>query len=135
VLGILADNNDEGHVNLLLQIIQASSWRDVWTEMAVTVHSFESLGVPRDALDSILWETCQRHDIVLITANRNKLGDASLETTIQQRNTSSSLPVFTLANPERILRDRNYAEIVAEQVLERLLDIDTYRGTGRIYLP
>lgn len=135
MLGILADNNDEGHVNLLLQIVQSSPYRDVWTEMAVVIHSFESLEVARDAPDSDLWKTCQYHDVVLITANRNKLGDVSLEATIQQYNLSRSLPVFTLANPERILRDRNYAEIVALQMLERLLDIDMYRGTGRIYLP
>ena len=59
----------------------------------------------------------------------------SLEMTLRQQVTKSSLPVFTLADPERVLNDRSYAEVVAEILLERLLDIDHYRGVGRIYLP
>ena len=43
--------------------------------------------------------------------------------------------LFLLADPGRVLNDRAYAEGVAEMLLERLLDIDLYRGVGRIYLP
>ena len=46
-----------------------------------------------------------------------------------------SLPVFTLANEQRVLRDRLYAEAVADRLLEFLFDIDSYRGTGRLYVP
>ena len=46
-----------------------------------------------------------------------------------------SLPVFTLANPERVLHDKASVELIAETLLERWLDIDLYRGVGRIYLP
>jgi hypothetical protein len=135
LLSILADNNDEGHVNLLLQVLQRTPWRDVWADAAVAVHTFETLGLPRHASDVVLWEACQQYNVVLITANRNRDGDTSLEATIQHHNKPDSLPVFTLANPERILRDRTYAELVAERLLERLLDIDHYRGVGRIFLP
>jgi hypothetical protein len=54
---------------------------------------------------------------------------------IQQHNTPTSLPVFTLANEQRVLRDRLYAAAVADRLLEFLFDIDRYRGTGRLYLP
>jgi hypothetical protein len=30
---------------------------------------------------------------------------------------------------------RDYLELAAEQLLEKLVDIDALRGTGRIYLP
>jgi hypothetical protein len=50
-------------------------------------------------------------------------------------NTPHSLPVFTLANDQRVLRDRLYAEAVADRLIEFLFDIDSYRGTGRQYLP
>jgi hypothetical protein len=46
-----------------------------------------------------------------------------------------SLPVITLANPQRLLRDRSYAESVAERLLDDLMDIDRFRGAGRIYVP
>ena len=44
-------------------------------------------------------------------------------------------PVPTLANDQRVLRDRPYAEAVADRLLEILFDIDNYRGTGRLYVP
>lgn len=62
-------------------------------------------------------------------------GSDSLEATIQQHNTPHSLPIFTLANDQRVLRDRLYAEAIADWLLEFLFDIDNYRGTGRLYLP
>ena len=62
-------------------------------------------------------------------------GPESLEATIQHQNTPQRLPVFTLANDQRVLRDRQYAETVADRLIKVLFDINSYRGTGRIYLP
>jgi hypothetical protein len=93
------------------------------------------LGLQPDASDRELWEVCQREHVVLLTANRNDEGPDSLAATIQQYNTPHSLPVFTFANDQRVLRDRPYAEVVADRLLEFLFDIDSYRGTGRLYLP
>jgi len=72
---------------------------------------------------------------ILLTANRHDDGPESLEATIQQHNTTDSLSVFTFANDQRVLRDRPYAEAVADRLIEVLFDIDRYRGTGRLYLP
>lgn len=44
---------------------------------------------------------------------------------------SRRLPVITLANVERIRREREYASQVADQ----LLDIDNFRGAGRLFAP
>jgi hypothetical protein len=82
-----------------------------------------------------VWEACQRAHVVLLTANRNDAGPESLEATIQRHNTTENLPVFTLTNDQRVLRDRPYAEAVADRLLEFLFDIDNYRGTGRLYVP
>jgi len=43
--------------------------------------------------------------------------------------------VLTLADAERVMADRAYAEQVAEALLEFLFKIDDIRGTGRLYLP
>jgi hypothetical protein len=58
-----------------------------------------------------------------------------LETTIRTRNTSEHLPVFTLARADRIRKNQAYAELVVERLLEYLLDIENFKGTGRLYLP
>ena len=135
VKGILADANCEGHLALLLRLFQQHWRQEVWAFLRLAQVSFADLGLLPGASDREVWEVCQRAQVVLVTANRNDEGPASLESTIQQQNTPQSLPVFTLANDQRVLRDRQYAETVADRLLEALFDIDSYRGTGRIYLP
>jgi len=73
--------------------------------------------------------------MILVTANRNAEGPDSLEATLRSQNTTSSLPVFTFANARKVLNSRKYADRVAAQLLDYLLDIDRVRGTGRLYLP
>ncbi len=102
---------------------------------SLSIETFESLGLDREIVDSGLWHTCQRERLILVTGNRNADGPDSLEETIRSSNTPQSLPVFTLANPRKILSDRAYATRVAIGLLEHLIEIDRYRGTGRIYLP
>jgi len=71
----------------------------------------------------------------LLTANRHDEGPDSLETTIRTLNVPSSLPVLTIADPELVLASRDYAERVAIQVLEYLLDLNHFRGVGRLFVP
>jgi len=135
VNGILADANCAGHLALLLRLMQEGWRHDVWEGLHLAYVSFADLGLQPDASDRAVWEVCQREQVILLTANRNDAGPDSLEATIQQHNTPHSLPVFTLANDQRVLRDRLYAEAVADRLIEFLFDIDSYRGTGRLYLP
>ena len=135
VNGMLADANCEGHLALLLRLFHQHWRQEVWEFLRLPQVSFADLGLPPDASDREVWEVCQREPVVLVTANRNDEGPESLESTIQHHNTPQSLPVFTLANDQRVLRDRQYAETVADRLIEALFDIDSYRGTGRIYLP
>lgn len=135
VNGILADANCEGQLALLLRLFEQSWRQDVWTFLNLAQVSFADLELAPDASDRQVWEVCQREHIILVTANRNDEGPESLESTIQQYNTPQSLPVFTLANDQRVLRDRQYAETVADRLIEALFDIDIYCGVGRLYLP
>ena len=102
--------------------------------MPVVQVSFADLGLPPDASDREVCEVCQHEQVVLVTANRNDAGPESLEATIQHQNTPQCLPVFTLANDQRVLRNRQYADTVADRLIEALFDIDSYHGIGGIYL-
>ena len=133
--GILGDANCEGHLALLLRLFQEGWRHDVWEVLHLTPGLLADLRLQSDASDRDVWEACQRAQVVLLTANRNDDGSESLEATLQQHNTPASLPVFTLANDQRVLRDRLYAEAVADRLLEFLFGIDSYRGSGRLYLP
>lgn len=133
--GILADTNVGKQRRAILAIWSSDAWRDLWSALGLSVVSFPALGLSYDAPDSLIWRTCQREELVLITGNRNQRGPDSLETTIQVENQPDSLPVITIADPDRVLRDRLYAEKVAERLLDYLMRIDEIRGAGRIYVP
>jgi hypothetical protein len=101
----------------------------------LTEYDFERLGLARDVSDSLLWNLCQEREIVLVTANRNDDGPDSLEATVRAHNGPASLPVFTIADADRVLREQTYATRVAEKPLDYLFIIDQVRGTGRLYVP
>jgi hypothetical protein len=89
----------------------------------------------RDASDLELWEACQRHEVILVTGNRNQRSADSMEATIQNLSRFDSLPVITLGDPKRFRRDREYAARAAERLLDYLLNFDEFRGTGRLFIP
>ena len=122
-------------MQVLLRLLTSAEWDALWTELAVRVESFASLGVPPNTPDADLWQLCQTQQIILITGNRNEEGPTSLEATIQASNTPTSLPVLTISEPQRLLSSRAYAHQVVERLVEYLIDVENLRGTGRLYLP
>jgi SMC interacting uncharacterized protein involved in chromosome segregation len=70
-----------------------------------------------------------------VTGNRNLEGPDSLDAVIRAETTARSPPVFTVADPDRILRDREYARRTAERLFDYLVEIERYRGTGRLFIP
>jgi hypothetical protein len=70
-----------------------------------------------------------------VTGNRNAQGPTSLEAVIRRLNRPDCLPVVTLADPRRLLTDSGYAGRTAERLLDYLMQIEQYRGTGRLYVP
>ena len=135
ISGILADNNVIGHVEYVVRKLQSDYWKEIWESLNLSLFTFEDLLLLPESVDSVVWETCQQYGVVLITANRNAAGEDSLENTIRIRNSSDHLPVITIAQVERVLHDRDYADRVVERLLEYLLDIDNLYGTGRLFVP
>ena len=129
--GILADNDVEGYVGVLVTIWLSETWRDLWDGLGLSVTSLDALALPRESSDAVIWRTCQREKLVLITANRNQDGVDSLEAVSRGENQPDRLPVVTLADPQRIMRDR----LSAEQLLEKLIAVVDFRGVGRLYVP
>ena len=133
--GILADNDVEGIFAAIVTIWLSETWHDLWISLNWPLETFASIGLPRNASDALVWRTCQQREIILVTGNRNAESPESLETTIRNLSRPDSLPVFTLSNPKRILKDRSHANLVAERLLDYLMRGEEYRGTGRIYVP
>ncbi len=135
MIKLLPDNNAGGHVEILVRVLMSETWLAFWNDLEAAVVTFEHLKVERDSDDDELWRACQRQQVVLITNNRNAIGPKSLERVIRAENTAHSLPVFTLADPDRLSMDRDYAESTAVSLLENLYRLDKLLGTGRLYLP
>jgi hypothetical protein len=135
VKGVLADVNIEGHVDYLMALVRAAPWADLWQELALHYSTFDDLGLGHGAPDVVIWQRCQDEGYVLITNNRNDDCPDSLEATIRARNTERSLPVLTITDTERLRHSHNYAQRIAESLIDALLRIDTLLGSGRLYLP
>ena len=133
---IMADNDIQGQMRVLVLLLESDAWLDIWASLNPR-HSdlCRSFLRSKRGRCARLWHACQREQIVLITANRNKAGPDSMEATIQAFNTTSSLPVFTLADSKQIIASRDYANRVVARFLQYLMEIDNVRGTGRVWLP
>lgn len=132
---LMADNDVQGHLEILIRICNSPKWLEVWGSLHVAIESFESMGLLRHVPDRELWQQCQLRRIVLLTGNRNRRGAMSLESTIELFGSDDSLPVLTFANPQRVINDPAHAEDVAIRLMEYLMNIDQFCGTGRLYLP
>jgi hypothetical protein len=115
--------------------MQAEPWREFWDDLRISYFHFADVGLLPSSPDSIVWQTCQDKELVLITDNRNQKDSDSIEATIRSRNTPTTLPVFTIANVQLLRTSRTYAERVIETLLDFLHRIDDLRGAGRLYLP
>lgn len=133
--GIVADADVLGQVERIVAVVQGKVWGELWRESGLRYFSFEQLNLDSDSSDAEVWDKCQAAEDVLITGNRNADDPDSLEATIESRNQPSALPVFTLADAQRILNDSEYVELIAESLLDYLMSIDNIRGTGRLFLP
>jgi hypothetical protein len=110
-------------------------WKEFWDHLQLKYVHFADVGLALDSPDALVWQTCQDRELILITDNRNLDGPDSLEATIRAHNAANSLPVFTIADVQRLGQSHVYAFQVVERLLESLLRIDTLRGTGRLYVP
>jgi len=49
--------------------------------------------------------------------------------------TSTSLPVITLGDADRLLNDFQYRERCTTRLVEIVLDLDSYKGVSRFFIP
>ena len=131
---VLPDNDVPAVVEVLRRVLESDEWADYCRAIGVEFTTFEDHGLARNAKDQQVWETCQAVGAVLVTANRAG-GVGSLDETINTLGDAESLPVITVADPQRVLLDGDYAYQTAIQLLDFLERIDTLRGAGRLFVP
>lgn len=96
--------------------------------------TFAEVSLPVDSSDRVVWRFVQAQQMLLLTDNRSMKGADSLEQTLREETISTSLPVLTIGNVNR-LDERPYREECAERLVEIVLDLKYYLGTRRIFIP
>lgn len=127
----LVDLHMEGQAAVLWGTLAAEGWLEMAPLDLVT---FPEMGLSRDSPDREIWRLAQARGLLLLTNNRNATGTDSLERTIAEETTPASLPVLTVGNLDR-LAEPIYRRRCAARLLEVVLYLDDYRGTGRIFIP
>jgi hypothetical protein len=135
VITLLVDANIDGHVKLLLSRLVTEKWKLFSDALGLQFRHLEDVGLNRKSPDDVVWRLCQENGYYLLTANRRMQSDDSLEATIRREGTAESLPVFTLADSDRLYESAEYLEKVVESLLDRLMSVANYLGVGRVYLP
>lgn len=132
---MLADVNIDKHVRILIGLLESESRIELWSALDLDVLTFADLMLDPAISDRRLWERCQQEDLVLVTVNRNHDGPDSLEATIRDLNSTTSLPVFTIGSGDRFQFEPAYRAHCADRFLELLYDMNHLLGAGRFYLP
>lgn len=128
----LVDHNLEGHALLLSGNIARLGWLDLLPIRFITFEEIE-LSVTSD--DRIVWRFAQANQMILLTANRSMKGKNSLEQVMREENTSTSLPVVTIGDANRVLTDPDYRNRCVDRLIEIIFDVDDYRGSSRLFIP
>ncbi|MDJ0539686.1 MAG: ACP S-malonyltransferase [Microcystis sp. M53603_WE2] len=128
----LIDHNLKGHALVFFGAIATQGWLDIVPMQFVT---FAEMDLSINSDDRTVWRLAQENQMILLTANRSMKGKDSLEQVMREENTSESLPVITVSNADRLLNDSEYRGRCVESLVEIVLDIDTYRGARRIFIP
>lgn len=130
-MNFLIDHNLEGYAVQLLGTLANQGWLEIFSIRFVMFHEAK---LADNSSDRIVWRFAQENQMILLTANRRMKGVDNLEQTIREENNSTSLPVLTIGSLNRF-SDREYREQCAVRLIEILLDIENYRGVGRMFIP
>lgn len=114
MITVLADHDIEGQATMLWGTLAAEGWLELFPMRLAT---FEKAELPFDSSDREVWRFSQANGMILLTNNRNMKGADSLEQTLQEENTATSLPVLTIGNADR-LREKSYREQCATRLIE-----------------
>lgn len=128
---VLVDHDLEGYALLIWGVLISEGWSDL-IELLLT--TFSDQGLPVNSKDRVVWRHVQAHGMLLLTGNRNMDDEDSLEQTMRDECTPTSLPVVTVGNTAR-LAESSYRTRCARSLVDLVLRMDQYLGVPRVYVP
>jgi predicted nuclease of predicted toxin-antitoxin system len=127
----LVDYNLDGYALILLGILTKLGWLEL---LSIQFMTFKDVGLSMDSSDRLVWQYAQENQMLILTANRNMKGVDSLEQVMREENTEKALPVVTIGNLDRF-SEPDYRERCVERLIEIVVNIDHYKGAGRLFIP
>jgi hypothetical protein len=128
---VLVDHDLEGYARRIWGVLTSEGWLDL---LSLPMTTFRDEGLAVNSNDRLIWRYAQEHGMLLLTGNRNMDGDDSLEQTLREENTPTSLPVITVGDVDR-LAESGYRIRCAHRLVELVLYLERYRGVGRLFIP
>jgi hypothetical protein len=128
----LIDHNLERHAVILLGNLASQGWLEV---IPIRFASFQEVELDIDSNDRMVWRVAQANQMILLTANRKMKGKDALEKVLREENKPDSLPVITIGHADRVLDERAYRYQCLDRLLEIVIDVENYRGVGRLFIP
>ena len=128
---ILVDHNIEGEAALLFATLQEGGWVEF---LDLGFVYFPQTPLDESSDDTTVWRYAQAQPALLLTDNRNRRGEDSLQATLERENHPLALPVLTVSSKKR-LSDPEYRSQVALRIADVIIYLDNYRGTSRVFLP
>lgn len=128
---ILVDHNIEGDAALLFVTLQEGGWTEL---LDLSFVYFPETPLDNSSDDTAVWRYAQAQHALLLTDNRNRRGEDSLQATFERENHPQALPVLTVGSKKR-LKNPEYRRQVALKIADVIIYLDNYRGTGRVFLP
>ena len=83
----------------------------------------------------MVWRHAQANQMILITANRSMKGKDSLEQVMREENVTTSFPVVTIGNIDRLLVEPDYRNRCVNRLVDIVVDLEDYQGARRIFIP
>ena len=127
----LIDYNLDGYALIFIGLLTKLGWLEL---IPIHLVTFRDAGLSMDSSDRLVWNYAQAHQMMILTANRNMKGQDSLEQVMREENTENSFPVITISSLERF-SEPDYRERCVERLIEIIIDLDQYKGAGRLFIP
>jgi predicted nuclease of predicted toxin-antitoxin system len=128
---VLVDYNLTGYIVLFQGTLATDGWLEL---LAIRFVTLQEAGLAADTSDRMIWQFAQSNQMLLLTANRNAKGKDSLEQTIREEGTATSLPVLTVGSLDRLV-EREYREQCSARLADVVLSIENYLGVSRLFIP
>ena len=131
MITVMLDNDISGYRDHFAGTLRDLTWEEL---NLVEFMTMKEVGLDPETKDREVWQFCQDNGFILLTANRNKDDDTSLEQTLRDENVETSLPVLTVSDKQRI-PESGYRERCIDAIVTVVFDLELFLGTGRRYIP